>query len=372
MSFASILRIGIRVMVAAAILASQLAPSLTVAMPAPQISMIVRELEEGFIGHPWGTRPTDIQGVRHIADIAPQVSVYSADLDLAPVLGPVNAYTAPRLVFAEDGGLVKARVAFDPRNYDQVQRHLVDKLGEPAPIVYELWAGRVDFAERSEWLVGKDTKVVLTSWISVATLEIGRRDSLSLDGRRFEERLATAQLKQAQEYERQNRIPEASSIYQELLNGADSSHLYTATALERLTAFSGRNDAVEYLTKYRGYAFSRLRNVYRGPEQLWLRIDLDHDARAQLQQQRPSTLSPEDRLADISAVLCRVRAVPAAGKYTVIEQVWLDSGNRIIGGRPAWAQQDAVWPAPYINQACKDFLEAWLTIGGTAGPALKR
>lgn len=53
--------------------------------------------------------------------------------------------------------------------------------------------------------------MVLTLWLSGATLEIGRRDSLSLEGRKFEESLAAAQLKQAQEYERQNRIPEASS-----------------------------------------------------------------------------------------------------------------------------------------------------------------
>lgn len=336
-------------------------------------SAAVKALDEGFLGRPWGTRLAGFEGARHIADIAPKVSVYGADLNLSPILGTVNAYSVPRLVFAEDGGLAKARVAFDPRDYGRVHRHLVGVLGEPSPIIYELWAGRVDFAERSEWLVGINTKVVLTSWLAVATLEIGRRDSLSLEGRKFEERLAAAQLKQAQEYERQNRIPEASSIYQELLSGADSAHLFTATAQERLAVYSGRNDAVEFLGKYRGYAFSRLLNIFPGAaNQHWLRIDLENEARMELQKHRPADIGPEDGLADIAAVLCRVRVVPAAGRYAVVEQVWLDSANRIIGGRPAWAPQDAVWPAPFIRQACEDFLEGWFTVGGISGSGPKK
>lgn len=327
-------------------------------------SAAVKALDEGFLGRPWGTRPAGFEGARHVADIAPKVSVYSADLDLSPILGEVSAYTTPRLVFAEDGGLVKVRVALAPRDYGLVYRHLVSTLGEPVPILYELRAGKGDFVERSAWLTGFNTKVVLTSWTTEATLEIGRRDALQLEGREFEETLAAAQLKQAQEYERQNRIVEASSIYQELLNGADSPHFYNETALERLTAYSGRKDAVEYLGKYRGCAFSRLRNVISGADQHWLRIELDHDARAQLQKQRPVTLGPEDRLADIAAVLCRVRVVSTLGKYAIIEQVWLDPDNRIVGGSPAWAPQDAAWPATYIRQACEDFLAAWFTVGG--------
>jgi hypothetical protein len=144
-------------------------------------SAAVKALDEGFLGRPWGTRPTGFKDARHIADIAPKVSVYSADIDLSPILGLVNANSAPRLVFTEDGGLAKARVAFDPRDYDRIHQHLVGVLGEPSPILYELWAGRIDFAERSEWFVGINTKVVLTSWLSVAALEIGRRDSLSLE-----------------------------------------------------------------------------------------------------------------------------------------------------------------------------------------------
>ncbi len=330
-----------------------------------------KELDEGFLGRPWGARPADFEGARHIADIATKVSVYSADLDLSPVLGAVKAYTSPRLVFAEDGGLTKVRIAFDPHDYVRVHLHLVGVLGDPTPIIYEVPAAKIDVIDSSEWLVGINTRVVLTSRLSGATLEISRRDSLSLEGRKFDERTAEAQMKQAQEYERQNRIVEASSIYQELLNGTDSAHLYSETAVEHLAKYSGLSEAVEFLAKYRGYAFSRLRNVLSGTDQLWLRIELDRDVRAQLQQQRPTTIYPDDRLADISAVLCRVRVEPATGKYVVIEQVWLDSANKIVGGQHAWPPQDAVWPAPYIKKACEDFLEAWFTVGGVLKKADK-
>jgi hypothetical protein len=63
--------------------------------------------------------------------------------------------------------------------------------------------------------------------------------------------------------------------------------------------------------------------------------------------------------------------VPAAARYTVVEQVWLDSANRIIGGSPAGTPQD-VWPTPYIRQACEDFLAGWFTVGGRSEPGPKK
>ncbi len=333
-----------------------------------QKSTAARALDEGFLGWPWGAVPDDFAGARHIADLAAKVSVYSADLDLSPILGNIKTHNTPLLVF-EDGGLVNARIAFDPRDYVRVHLHLVGILGDPAPIIYEMTAARLDVLDRSEWFVGINTKVVLTSRLAGATLEIGRRDSLSLEGRKLEERAAEAQLKQAREYERQNRIAEASSLCQELLNGANISPADTAAVAALLAACSGRNEAVEFLGKNGGYAFSRLLNLFSGAaEQYWLRIDLDQDARAELRKHRPAATGPEDRLTDITAALCRVRFVPAAGKFAVIEQIWLDAADRIIGARPAGAPQDAAWPAPYIKLACEDFLEAWFTVGSAQGP----
>lgn len=34
-----------------------------------------KALDEGFLGRPWGTLPADFEGIRHIAEIAPKVSV---------------------------------------------------------------------------------------------------------------------------------------------------------------------------------------------------------------------------------------------------------------------------------------------------------
>lgn len=121
-------------------------------------SAVAKDLDEGFLGRPWGICPFGFKGARHIADIAPKVMVFSADLDLSPILGLASDYSAPRLVFTEDGGLVKARIAFNPRDYDLAHKYLVRVLGEPAPIMYELWAARIDFDERSEWLVGRTQK----------------------------------------------------------------------------------------------------------------------------------------------------------------------------------------------------------------------
>lgn len=328
--------------------------------------------DKGFLGWPWGTRPSDFEGARHIADIAPNLSVFGVDLDLSPLLGTVSTYSTPRLVFAKDVGLVKAYIALSPKEYEMVHEHLIQLLGEPAPIIYELWAARVDFISRSEWLVGRNTRVVLTSRRSDASIEIDRRDVSVPEGRSFEDTLAADQLQQVQEYERQSRILEASSVYQELLNGTASYRFFIPTAQERLAGYSGRKETVEFLGQDRGFAFSRLKNLFSGIHgQQWVRIDLSPEAREALQKQRPSDIEPQDKLSNISAGLCRVKVIPTAGKYLVLEQVWLDSSNRIIGGRPAWAPQDAVWPVPYIRQACEGFLQAWFTVESTAVRAKK-
>ena len=136
-----------------------------------------KALDEGFLGRPWGTLPTDFEGIRHIAEIAPGVLAYSADLDLSPILGKVKAPATPVLVFADNDGLVKVRITFDPHDYARVHLHLIGVLGDPSPI-YEVPAARIDIINCSEWFVGVNTRVVLTSRLTGGTLEIGRRSSL--------------------------------------------------------------------------------------------------------------------------------------------------------------------------------------------------
>lgn len=335
--------------------------------PALRSSSAVKELNEDFLGRPWGTRPVEFADAIHIADLVPNRMVFATNLNLSPILGPVSDDTAPRLIFTRDNGLVKAHISFSVRDYDVVYSHLVKILGEPVPIMYELWAARVDFDSRSEWQVGQNTKVVLTSRLSGATLEIGRRDIFATEGRGFEEVLSKAQLKKAAEYERQNRILEASSLYQNLLNSTDSSPYFTQIAQERLVAYSVINDAVEFIGKDRGFTFRSLRNILSGtPPQHWLRIDLDQEAQEALLKQRVDEIKPQDGLVNIIAVLCRIKADKTEGKYRVVEQVWLDKNNRIVGGSPAWASQDVVWPAPYIKKVCEEFLKAWFSFETTS------
>lgn len=356
--------IGIRVAVAAIVFMSLAAATPAFVQAGPSGNGGGTLSGEGFLGLPWGAKPSDLAGARHIGGIAPRVDVYSADLDLSPVLGPVSALAPARLIFTEGDGLIKAYITIAPRDYDAVHGHLARLLGEPAPIVYELWAARVGFDQRSEWTVGRNTKVVLTSRLTSATVEIGRQDIFSPEGRSFEETLAAAQLKKALEFERLSKFVEASSVYQELLNGTDSYRFYTPAAQAKLAAYSKRDDAAEFLGKDGDLTFRGLVNVFAGASgQLWVRLELGEEARAELQRQRPGDAKPQDGEMDISAALCRVKADHAAGKYIVVEQVWLDGSNRIIGGRPAWRPQDAVWPAPYISQACEGFLKAWLTAG---------
>lgn len=333
--------------------------------PALRNRASVKDLDEGFLGYPWGIQPNAFVGVRHIADIPPNLIVYSANLDLAPVLGSVSAYSSPRLVFEKNSGLVKVHIDFDAKEYDTVHARLTNLLGEPIPIIYELRASKMDFIQRLEWLVGENTKLVLTWKVSGATIEVSKRDLIVPESPSFEKLIAAAQWKQAQEYEQQNRILEASSLYQELLNGTGSYYVFIRSAQEKLAKYSRLDETVVYIGEHRGLAFYGLKNIFTdNARQQWVRINLDPEARVELQQQRMG-VGEQDKLSNIATILCRVKVSPVGGKYLVVEQVWLDDSNRIIGGRPAWTTQNCGWPAPYIKQICEDFLEAWLTAGST-------
>jgi len=334
--------------------------------PALLNSAWVKDLNEGFLGWPWGIQAKMFAGIRHLVDIPPNLMVYSANLDLTPILGSVSAYSSPRLVFDKDGGLVKAHMDFDAKEYDAIHARLTELLGEPNPIIYELRTVRMDFIQRSEWLVGGKTKLVLTWKGSGATIEISKRDFIMPESPSVEDIIAAAQWKRAQEYEQQNRILEASSLYQELLNGTGSYRDFTSQAQERLAKYSQLNEATVYLSEHRDLVFYGLKNIFSDSVgQQWVRINLGSEARQELQQQRTGIV--QDKLSNIGAVLCRVKVIPVGGKYSVVEQIWLDDANQIIGGRPAWTIQDSCWPVPYIKQSCEEFLEAWFTVGSTSG-----
>jgi hypothetical protein len=351
---------GVRV-VAISVLMLLAASTLTQANNV-QVVATVDSFTGGFLGKPWGTQPAAFEDIKHLADIAPDLLVYMADLDVSSMLGPVSSKTSPRLVFARNTGLVKAHIDFDAKEYYVVFNHLRNMLGEPVPIMYEVRAVGTDFTERSEWRVGRDTTVVLASWLSGACVEISKRDSAGPAGRVFADRLVTALVKRAQECERQNRIIEASSIYQELLNSTDAYQFFTTAALESLAKYSRLAEAADYLAEEWDMAFYGLKTIYAASSgHRWIRVDLGPAAQQELQRQRPEDIDLREELAAIGAVLCRIKAVPVSGKYIVTEQVWLDNSNNIIGGRPAWAPQGSGWPAPYIKQACENFLEAWFS-----------
>jgi|GEM_PF-1770705 len=323
-------------------------------------------LAKGFLDWSWGSRPDDIANIKYIADIAPDVAVYSTNLDISPITGEVRAHTNPKLIFLKDGGLVLTHIDFEYKDYEPIKKRLTQLLGDPNPIIYELWAARIDFEERSEWRT-ENTRVVLTTKGKTASLEISKRDCAVETGSNFSQMLAEALLKQAQEYDQRNLIPEASSIYQTLLNDPEFYNYFTDIAEKQLAVYSQREEAVDYLTEYQGMRFFRLKNMVADSiEQPWIRIDLGTEAQAELQNQRPDDIAVTDGLTNLSAVLCRMKVNDAAGKFEVVEQIWLDEENRIIGGRPAWAPQDSGWPVLYIRQACETFMTAWFSFVGNS------
>lgn len=186
-------------------------------------------------------------------------------------------------------------------------------------------------------------------------------------GDNFGQLLAAAMLEQGEEYSKNLQIVEASSVYQILLNSTDSYQFFTQTAQEYLAAYSSMEEAVEYLTEDKDFTYYGFKNIspdYSG--QLWMRMELSPAVQAELQQMDKGQLKES---ADINAVLCRVRVIPGSGTYAVVEQIWLNDSNKIIGGSHPWQKQEASSFAPYIKQAGETFLKNWFTSGVNMGAA---
>ena len=307
---------------------------------------------DGFLGMKWGISPGEVSEARLIVSLGDNFTVYTVDADVSPLLGSASAYSSPRLVF-HNGQLEKAYLAFDEADYEAVEKHLTRLLGSPPPIIYELWQVVGDFSECAEWRTGNNTRIVLTLRGARAALEISKRDSVVPAGRKFEELLATAQLEQAKKYEQDNKLVEASSQYQELLNGAGVYRSFTAAAHERLAVYSVSNETSLFLAKDQGHSFRGLLNAFAdNTGQFWLRVDFSLPVREQLRQHTPG----------ISAALCRVKAFPN-GDCLVIEQIWLDERGGIIGGKDAGESPYNAWTPFFIKQTCEEFLTKWLSVG---------
>lgn len=325
----------------------------------------VSEAEEGFLGWPWGSRPEESAGLIPLADIAPGVSVSSSDADVTSLTGELRPLVAPRLVFLRDSGLVLVHIDFAYRDFGPLEKRLRELLGEPSPIIYEKRAAKVTFGEEVRWQTGKNTQIILKSSLQNTYLEISQGDFFLPGEDSFNTLLDTALLKRAEDFDVGNLAAEASSVYQILLNGSDGYSPFTPTAQEHLAAYSRQPAAAEYLSEDKDMRFFRLKNLFaHDGEPQWIRIELGADAQAELQSIRPPEADPAGGLTKISAVLCRVGIDGREGKYVVLEQIWLDGGNRIIGGRPAWAPQDTGWPVSYIREACGQFLTAWFSFHG--------
>lgn len=232
-----------------------------------------------------------------------------------------------------------------------------------------------NFFKRAEWLAGpsNNTRLVLLLRSTGATIEISKRNFFLPEGLNFTEKITATMLKQAGEYDREKRILEASSVCQILLKSTDSYQSFTQMAEEHLATYSSLQEAVDYLGENDGLSFYGLKNIFTDcAGQQWVRINLSSGTQGELQKQRPMDMEAQKELDNMSAVLCRVRIIPATGNLTVVEQIWLDDFNRIIGGRPAWALQDRGWPAPYMKQACESFLRAWFSAKYTIDPVFSK
>jgi len=325
--------------------------------------------EDVFFGRLWGSKPETIPDTKFITDLTPNLMAYSLDLDVSSIMGSVPTYSCLQMIFSKEEGLVQAHISFDTTEYERVEAQLEQVLGMQSPIIYELMASRGNSFREAEWLVGKNTRVVLLLSTAGASIEISKRDFARPKGADFTEQFAVAMLKQAEEYSKENRIVEASSLYQNLLNGTDAYQFFTQMAQEHLVLYSGRHAAVEYLGEDGGFAFYGFRNSFSDYSgQQWVRVDLDAAAQEKMQKQRPMDSNLQNELTNISMILCRVRNHPISGQFSVVEQIWVNDTNRIIGGSPAWASQNTSWPVPYINQVCEIFLRKWLSIEHTAGP----
>lgn len=317
--------------------------------------------EDIFFGRLWGMEPDKFKGAKFITDLDSNFMIYSIDLDVSSIVGAVPTYSCLQLLFSRNEGLVQANISFAGQEYNKVEEGLERLLGKQSPIIYDMMVSRKGVLKDTQWFVGPNTKVTLELGAMDASIEISKRTFPLVRAETIREKIALSMLKQAEGYSRENQILEASSVYQTLLNSTDSYQFFTQTAQEHLVLYSGLHAAVEYLGAEQGFAFYGLKNsLLDGSGQQWLRIDLDDVAREELKRQGPGDMQNE--LAMISMVLCRVRTIPTVGEFIVVEQIWVDDSNRIIGGRPAWASQNTGWPVSYINQTCEIFLRKWFNI----------
>ena len=328
-------------------------------------SAVEMKPEDGFLGLLWGTRSEAFTDARLITDLTPGLKIYSVDLDVSPIIGTVPANSCLKLIFSKERGLEQAHIGFDAAEYDRVEQRLNRLFGERSPVIYELMASRDDFLKHAEWIAGpnSNTRIVLLLRSTGASLEISKRDFALPEGLSITAKIAETMIKQAEEYDRKNRIVEASSVYQTLLNSTDSYQSFTQTAMERLATYSSLNGAVEYLGEDDGFAFYGFKNIFTDCSgQQWVRINLSATVQGELRKQRPIEMESQNELGNMSAVMCRVRIIAATGELSVVEQIWLNSFNGIIGVRSARAPQDVGWPGPYIKQVCETFLRAWFSV----------
>lgn len=136
-------------------------------------SSLSKSLTTGFLGWKWGAKPAEIAGVGATSAM-PGLTFYTADLDLSPILGEVKATSEPRLIFDQKAGFVQAHVDFASADYDKVDQRLQELLGQPAPIIYELYKVDAGLLERAEWHISSVAKVVLENRFAGAVLEISK------------------------------------------------------------------------------------------------------------------------------------------------------------------------------------------------------
>ena len=137
-------------------------------------SSLSKSLVTGFLGWKWGAKPAVITGVGGENANVSGLTVYTADLDLSSILGEVKASSEPRLVFDQNAGFVQARIDFASVDYNKVDKQLQELLGQPTPIIYELYKVDASLLDRSEWHIGSTVKVVLENRFAGAVLEISK------------------------------------------------------------------------------------------------------------------------------------------------------------------------------------------------------
>lgn len=154
----------------------RLKSDLTQNMHGQQVeSSLSKSLEIGVLGWKWGAKPAEIAGNNGEGAVN-GLSVYTADLDLSPILGEVKASSEPRLVFDQKAGFVQAHVDLASADYDMVDKQLHELLGQPVAIVYEKYSVDNTLLQMSEWYLGSSVKVVLENRFTGAMLEISKRD----------------------------------------------------------------------------------------------------------------------------------------------------------------------------------------------------